>query len=414
MQKKIVLKMQTTDQKKIELANAYWSQNSDNSWCLDPEQVAKQFSISSNRIPSILSSVCEATHPDLTCSGDECNAPRKLTSRSNFLKCLNDVRLKERRLRATFLCTKCQKLESGHLLAIEKEREEVATEKIRGWLTESTLKFHPKFYEDCPLRDAFFIDGLLRSAGDAWNGAQLDSWIAYQPHLCAVDEEATDVYKHLYFNGWITPDANSPLDAFYIVDDEAVSFDFLRVRWLLAEDAFGAPHTQIIEITRKILSTAQSNEYLDLWRWTCLRELHAHFNYCQSIKPIGQTSWTAEIEQKLSKVLEVHSLAEAKSIIYFCFDNIKTDLKDKKTVKPYSANQLANYFLSMSNRFHTMGRGVCVLKPHVLLGTTAIYTSHLFVHVFGGGDELYLTLTGIKLKNLNQGSKGAITLSKNA
>lgn len=400
MQKKIVLKMQTTDQKKIELAKAYWSQNPDNSWCFDPEQVAKQFSISSNRIPSILSSVCEATHPELTCSGDECHEPRKFTSRSNFLKCLNDARLKERRLRSLFLCAKCRTLESENLRAFRKERKEIATEKIKDWLNESTLKFHPKLYEDCPLQDAFLIDGLLRSAGDAWNGDQLDSWIAYQPHLCAIDVDSKDVYKHLYLNGWITPSANSPLDAFYIDDSDAVRFDFWRVRWLLAEDAFGVPHNHIINITSKILSEASSNAYADLWRWTCMRELHAHFIYCLCIKEISQTNWTAEVEKKLTKVLEVHSLAEAKSIMYFCFDNISADVKDNKNFKPYSSSQLANYFVSMSNRFHAMGRRVFVLKQRSPIKTEAIYTNHLFDNILGGGDEFYFNLTGKQLVGL--------------
>lgn len=396
----IILKMLTEDEKKNALAHAYWSQKSDGSWEFTPEELAKRFSSTSSRLPSIVATACTAIHAELVCH--RCPEHRLLTSRTHLSRLLNDKRLLKIRPDSAFLCVKCRKAERDAQKVEKIKQQEMADKKIANWRNENLENFHSKSYKNSPLLDAFFIDGLLGYAGDAWQGEQLASWAAYEPHLCAIDTDAIEVYQHLYLNGWIVPDARSPLDAIFVDEDGNVDFDFLRVRWLLAPDADGTPPNQILEITSAILFNAKSNAYLVLWQWTCLHELHAHFNYCKTKKRIDRLQWTQVIEQELAKVLEVHSLAQAKSIMYFCIDNLSNSLNDKKVAYLPAHNQLAGHLLLMSNRWHSSGRSIYVVPHRAPSGVEAIYTSHLFDIVLGGGDELYFNLTGKQLKSLSR------------
>lgn len=401
----IIVTMRTEDEKMSELARAYWSQTPEGTWEFKSKELASRFSVSIYKLHSIVASVSNATHADLTCDG--CEKDRKFSSRTFFSELLQEKFISVRLKRNAFLCLECRNFEDTNQQAEEECQLRVTDQKIIDWIDENLMRLYPKSYENSPLLDAFLIDGLLRYAGDAWKGEQLDSWKSYEPHLCETKEGTIEIYQHLYSNGWIVPHANSPTEAFTVDSESNVQFDYLRVNWQLAPNEHERPFNQITTITETLLSKAKSEDLLELWQWTCLHELRAHFNYWHDRYDFGSRGWTEKIEEQLLGVLQDWSLAQAKSIVYFSIKDLTVLLQDRNYVRPHVHNMLAGKFSTLANRYRANGWNLTV-QNRQSTRTEAIHTSHLFDHVLGGGDELYYKLTGNQLRNI--GTVGSVSV----
>lgn len=395
--------MLVSDEKMITLAGEYWSMNPDGQWTFRTPDLAKRFGILHSKLHTYVASICAATNPGLMCNG--CNELHALASRTMFETRLRDSKYKPGKDGTDLfnLCRDCRKRArlQKHAEVMAQQQEE--DKKINDWIEAKSIAFQPKSYANASPLHAFLIDGLLRHAGDAWRGDQLDSWATYRPRLCPLMDDTVGVYQYLYSHGWIIPHINSPLDAFWMGADGAIEFDWLLVRWSLADDVNGTNHSEIIDVTESLLREARSDQLFEVWRWVCIRELHGHFDYIYNRFSFIGDGWSDQVEHQLNTLLQVCSLAQAKTIILFSISDLTRAKNDKEHKAPSVYKMIPHAFMRKFNFLVSKGTEITILKRHPDRNSReAVYTAHLFDFVFDAGDEPFYDLTGVQLKELHE------------
>lgn len=387
------LEMLTDDKNLVQLARDYWSRDENGSWTHDTRDLTARYGVPKGRLHEFVAKTCTATSTSFACPG--CHTARAVESRSRYEALLREAKRVDRDPRARWaaLCPTCRSAEEARRRHEAAERDRLKEQTIIAWLERESLDRPPVSYASAPLLDAFLITGLLRYAGDAWQGDRLAAWDSYRPPLCATAADIVDVYAQLYTRGWITPSANSPLDAFTVDDSGNVRFSALRVNWTLAADMSGLPCDSMLEVAESILHEASSDELGELWYWVCLTELKGQFEYVHDRFQFRSNGWTPAVEKNLRQLLNECSLSRAKSVIFLCFNSLSARLKDKEYATWHVHKMIPGSFLRTFEHYRANGWAIKTVNRQSP-AKEPIYTSHLFNRVLEGGNDLYDELTG--------------------
>lgn len=388
------LKFLSDDPTKIQLAKDYWNTNADGGWKHTVEALRQQYSLGKGRVPSAVASICVAFSSDVACP--TCGKKCPLASRSEYadLQRKSGYSFTSYRHKST-VCSECREQAEvlRHLERQEQERRK--EEAIINWL--AAAKRQPMPYAAASTMDAFLLDGLLRYAGDAWQGNRLDPWSLHRNRLCPHILDTNEVFQRLYLGGWISPSPTSKLDAFDVDENGTVQFRALEVAWEIAPDADGISYGSLLDVTDTIVSQAPADEIAEVWRWVCLAELHEHFLHTHESYHFRSKGWTPAIQESLARLLESCSLGQAKTLIKKSFHNLAALLQQRTYSAPHVYNMLAGDIQRTFDHFTSKGWPI---RPTTRPFHTveAIYTGHLFDKILGGGTDHYNNLTGSIIK----------------
>lgn len=394
--------MLTDDPKKIEFATDYWALNDSGKWKYQPLEVAAKHSVAPSRLHYEASKCCVATDVDICCQNPSCARPFPLKSRPQYSadrKALHSLR--GARVHAPNLCNQCKE----HLLILRKEesarQSRIKDEKISQWLnvaaTNAPTAIH---YEAASVLDAFLMSGILLFSGENLADGKLRSWSSHQTRFFGMREENQKMYAHLYQQGWIFPDANSPLDAFSVDASGNVIFDALDVNWTVAVDTGGLPISALLHLLKEKLQSAAREDLAAPWYWVCMAELHENFmaiHYRQQLKKMG---WTPTVEAALRNLLVETSLGQALFLVYTNLMHVSGRLNNREIPTYITYNSIPGSFHKSLIRHRANG---WPLKSRDRWESKeAFFTTYLFDAVLGCGPEAFHKVTGGYLEGITE------------
>lgn len=379
------------------LARAFWALDDGGKWVYRIAELAERFGEPVHSVHHVVRKVCQAYCTSVRCArGGE---PLPVQSRSAYETM---VRNRPRPYgRATrLLCASCEREERAERIDEMQKAVERKRQAIDGWLEQMAGELHTKKYAEAPLKDAFFLDGLLRYAGDAWKGNRLDAQRASVPRLCPSDEDTARVYLYLFERGWISPANDSPHEAFVVGADGEVSIrDVALVNWILASDSEAEGHDGILNATEAILDDVPGAELSELWYWVGLCELRSQFNKLHDEFRFLSKGWTPGVEEGLRGLLRDCSLGHAMKIVYLSLRNLSVELQRRRYNAQHVYNMIPSSFRRQFDWHQANGYQFDPL-PRLSPPNEAVYTGLLFDKVMGGGKDLHIRLTGASLAAL--------------
>jgi hypothetical protein len=291
------------------------------------------------------------------------------------------------------ICTDCLKTRRQQEVAAAKAALQKKEQQITAWLQGVDRKHAGVDYGAIQPRHAFLLSGLLRYAGDAWDGEILCAWEQYQPLLCDIEEDVRSVFEELYNAEWLMPHANSPLDAFSVDQSGEVCVDALRVNWALSPDVHSRPSSSILEFAQTSLQQASPEQLRSIWEWVCMCELRGHFAYCHQTWQFRSRGWTPAVEGNLSQLLSECSLGVAKTLMWKCFKHLASELQKRVRSPQHTYNMLPGSFQRTYDYYRVNGWSIEPWRRRAL-SQEPIYTSHLFNRLLSGGIVHYNELIG--------------------
>jgi len=396
----ITLKFLTADERLIEIARAYWEFDEDGKW-IKTSEIENRFGISRGRVPSIVAPICLAYSSMVRCT--QCNHLWGLNSRSKLEEELRAIRLK-RRGRYNYynpICSACQEDSVKKQLAAITAKAREAQLAIKSELDFIHEEPHTLDYSNMTLRQAFLLDGLLRSAGDCWRGEVLDAWIEAKVKLCDTEEDIRSVYTELYSSGWLRPSLTNSLELFTIGENDQLVFDVLKVHWNVARDKSGLIFNDLLKIADLIQREAKPEQLRPIWEWVCLCELKGHFYWCYKDWKFTSKGWTPAMERGALDLLSVCSIGSAKFIMKRCCRNIAAEIQKRSRPTAHTYNMLPgnlrksfDFYISQGWQVNSYNRQSISVEP--------IFTSHLFDRILKSGNSGYQNLNGSSFPQILQ------------
>lgn len=396
----IKLQFLTADERLIEIARVYWQVGEDGKW-IKTSEIENRFGISRGRVPSIVAPICLAYSSCVICT--QCNRLLGFNSRTKLDEELRVIRKKNRGRYRYYepICSACQEDLARRKLAAIAVKVRAAHLAIKSELDFIHEDPHTLDYHNMTLRQAFLLDGLLRSAGDCWRGESLDAWTDAKVKLCDTEEDIQSVYMELYRSGWLRPCSTNSLDLFTVRDDGQLVFDALKIRWTVAGDNSGLLFNDVLEIAESVQKQATSVQLRQIWEWVSLCELKGIFSWCYKKWEFRSKGWTPAMERGSLDLLSVCSLGAAKMIMTRCCKSIASELQRNVRPAAHTYNMLPGS-LRRTLDFY-VAKGWQIEPYHRRSGSAeSIFTSHLFDRILNLGDFGYENLTGNLLSDLSQ------------